>query len=66
MALAFEPNEGSMLAEGVVEEVVKRVTGQDKIVCRKLYGDIFEFDPQFKVVLATNHMPVIRGVDHAT
>lgn len=61
LALAFEPSEGARLSE----EVVKQITGQDKIACRKLYGDIFEFDPQFKVALATNHKPIIGGVDHA-
>ena len=61
LALAFEPREGAMLAE----EIVKQITGQDKITCRKLYGDIFEYVPQFKVVLTTNHLPTIRGNDHA-
>ena len=32
---------------------------------RKLYGDIFEYVPQFKVVLMTNHKPIIRGDDLA-
>ena len=49
----------------LAEEVVKQVTGQDKIACRRLYGDIFEFIPQFKAIVATNHLPVIRGDDHA-
>ena len=61
LAVAFEPNEGEMMAE----EVVKRITGQDTIVCRDLYGKYFEYDPQFKMMLVTNHKPIIRGTDHA-
>ena len=61
LAFAYEPSEGAMLAE----DVVKRITGQDKIICRNLYSNFFEYDPQFKFVLATNHKPIIRGDDHA-
>jgi phage/plasmid-associated DNA primase len=34
-------------------------------VARYLYGEFFEFRPQFKLWLAANHKPVIRGTDHA-
>ncbi len=47
------------------EAVIKRVTGQDKIACRHLYGEFFEFTPQFKIWLATNYKPAIRGNDDA-
>ena len=55
------------LSEGqrLNESLVKRMTGGEKIKCRKLYGDLFEYVPQFKVLMATNHKPVIRGTDHA-
>ncbi len=49
----------------LAEAVVKQITGQDTIACRKLYSDIFEYVPQFKMVLTTNHKPIIRGDDHA-
>jgi len=61
LSLACEPEEGSLLAESIV----KRITGQDTIACRELYGKIFEYQPQFKTVLITNHKPIIRGDDHA-
>lgn len=47
------------------ESLVKSVTGGDTIACRFLYSDTFEFRPQFKLWLAANHKPVIRGTDHA-
>ena len=61
LAIATEPKDDCALAE----QVVKQITGQDTIVCRHLYGNLFEYAPQFKVVLATNHKPIIRGDDHA-
>ena len=30
-----------------------------------MFKDFFEFDPTHKIILAANHKPVIRGVDHA-
>jgi len=47
------------------ESVVKRVTGQDTIACRFLYGEFFEYKPQFKIWLATNYKPIIHGTDIA-
>lgn len=48
----------------LAEARVKLVTGQDPISCRFLYGEYFEYIPNFKVWLAVNHKPVIRGTDH--
>ncbi len=56
-----EPNDGCVFAEGVV----KQLTGQDKVTCRFLYKEYFEYIPQFKIVLITNHKPIIKGDDHA-
>ena len=47
------------------EVVVKQLTGGDTISARFLYGEFFEYQPQFKIFLAANHKPVIRGTDHA-
>ena len=41
------------------------MTGHDTIVARHLYGNPFEFEPQFKLFLGTNHKPRIYGNDHA-
>ena len=54
-----EPNEGLKLNEGLV----KQLTGGDIITARKLYAEEFEFKPEFKLWMATNHKPVIRGTD---
>jgi len=61
LVAAVESDSGRRFAEGLV----KMVTGQDTIVARRLYREHFEFSPTFKVVIATNHRPVIRGTDDA-
>lgn len=47
------------------EVVVKQLTGGDMIKARFLYQEAFEFRPQFKLFLATNHKPIIRGTENA-
>jgi putative DNA primase/helicase len=47
----------------LAEAKVKAVTGQDAISCRFLYGEYFTYIPQFKIWMAINHLPIIRGVD---
>lgn len=54
-----EPSEGVRLNEGLV----KQLTGGGKVTCRFLFGDEFEYEPEFKLWMATNHKPVIRGTD---
>lgn len=54
-----EPNEGQRFDEGLI----KQLTGGDKVTARFLYEDEFEFTPQFKLWMATNHKPFIRGTD---
>jgi putative DNA primase/helicase len=56
---AAETDEGRRLAEGVV----KQVTGGDTITARFLHAEFFDFKPQLKLWLSTNHKPVIRGTD---
>lgn len=45
--------------------MIKQVTGQDTITARFLFAEHFEFTPLFKIWLAANHKPVIRGDDYA-
>jgi putative DNA primase/helicase len=45
------------------EGLLKQLTGGSKITCRFLYADEFEYTPEFKIWIATNHKPVIRGTD---
>jgi putative DNA primase/helicase len=47
------------------EELIKSMTGGDKLVTRFLYGEFFEYLPQFKVFLAANHKPVIRDTTNS-
>lgn len=54
-----EPTEGVRLNEGLL----KQLTGGSKVTCRFLYGDEFEYTPEFKIWIATNHKPTVRGTD---
>jgi putative DNA primase/helicase len=61
LVAAVESDSGRRFAEGLI----KTLTGGDTIVARRLYREHFEFTPAFKVVIATNHRPTIRGTDEA-
>lgn len=54
-----ELNEGDRFDESLV----KQLTGGDKILARFLYGSEFEYKPKFKIWMATNHLPIVRGTD---
>ena len=47
------------------EAKIKRLTGGDKITARFMRGDFFEYAPQFKIMIAGNHVPALRTVDEA-
>ena len=49
----------------LAEAKIKNMTGGDTIVCRALYKDFVEFDPQFKLWVATNDLPNVTGSDDA-
>lgn len=57
----IETEEGKRMAEALV----KQLTGGDTITARFLRQEFFEFKPEGKVFLASNHKPLIRGTDYA-
>ena len=59
LVTVVETEDGKRLAEARV----KSVTGQDPITCRFLYGEYFTYRPGYKIWLAMNHLPSIRGTD---
>lgn len=61
MVMAIEASEGKRLDEALV----KQMTGGDKISARFLYKEFFDFRPKFKLWLAANDKPEIRGLDEA-
>jgi putative DNA primase/helicase len=58
---AVEVEAGRRLAEVLVKEM----TGGDRLSARFMRAEWFEFKPEFKIFLAANHKPVIRGTDWA-
>jgi len=56
---ATESESGKRMSEAVV----KQLTGGDTVSARFLYSESFEFVPQFKLWLGTNHKPKIVGAD---
>lgn len=60
LVTAVEPNAGVKLDEGLI----KQLTGGDPVKARFLYQEAFTFRPTFKVLLACNSLPLIRGTDH--
>jgi len=57
---ASEVEDGKVLAESQI----KTMTGGDAISARFLYQELFEFVPKFKLFIAGNHKPVIKGSDY--
>lgn len=51
-----EIREGASFNEGLI----KQITGGDRVSARFLYRDAFEYRPQFKMWIATNHDPEAR------
>jgi putative DNA primase/helicase len=47
------------------EAAIKDLTGGDRIAARFMRGEWFEFLPQFKIFLSTNHKPRVTGRDDA-
>lgn len=49
----------------LAESKIKMMTGGDKLTCRFMRQDDFEFQPHFKIILAGNHKPGLHHVDEA-
>ena len=47
------------------ETLVKQLTGDDKVKARFMHQNFFEFYSTYKIFLAANHKPTIRGTDYA-
>lgn len=56
-----EVDDGRRLAESLV----KQLTGGDSVKARRMREDFWEITPTWKIWLAANHRPEIRGNDHA-
>lgn len=61
LVTAVETEEGRRWAESRI----KSLTGGDRIAARFMRQDFFEYQPQFKLVIAGNHKPGLRSVDEA-
>lgn len=51
--------------ERLAEAQIKELTGKDTITCRFLHAEFFQFKPEFKLWLSTNHKPKVSS-DKAT
>lgn len=57
----------SEMGEGkaINEEFIKMATGEEKVTGRAPYGRVaVEYPPEFKLMLAVNHKPEVRGQDY--
>lgn len=60
LVTTIEAEQGRKLSE----PLIKQITGNDRMTARFLYGEYFDFSPTFKIYMATNHKPLIRGTDY--
>jgi putative DNA primase/helicase len=58
---ASEVDQGRRLSESLIKDL----SGGEKISARFMRGEWFEFRPEFKLWLGTNHKPVIKETNHA-
>lgn len=58
---AAENEQGRKLNEALIKEL----SGGDTISARFMRGEFFDFEPEYKIWLSTNHKPIISGSDDA-
>jgi len=56
LAVASEVKKGRVFDE----ELVKRLTGNDRLSARRMHEDFWEFDPTHKLIIAANHKPRVK------
>lgn len=61
LAVAAETEQNRALATSLV----KQLTGGDAIAARRMHKDFFRFTPTHKLVLSTNHRPVVKETKDA-
>jgi putative DNA primase/helicase len=61
LVTASETEEGRHWAESRIKEI----TGGDPVAARFMHQNYFEYEPQFKLVIAGNHKPGLKSVDEA-
>lgn len=61
LVVATETEAGRRLAENLV----KQLTGGDRLKARFMRQDFFEFEATHKIWLATNNKPIVKGTDYA-
>ena len=49
--------------QSLSDRTVKMLTGGDAVTAKFMHKDIFEFQPRFKILMASNHKPTVRGTD---
>ncbi len=61
-AVMQEPSEQDKINIGFMKEL----SGNDRILCRALYKEPYEFKPQFKMILTCNELPEVPSDDGGT
>jgi putative DNA primase/helicase len=61
LVTASETEEGRSWAEARI----KQMTGGDRITARFMRQNFFAYSPQFKLIIAGNHKPILRNIDEA-
>jgi putative DNA primase/helicase len=61
LIVSTEVDDGRALAE----ELVKQLTGGDRLKARRMRQDFYGFEATFKLMLLANHRPAIKGTDWA-